>query len=94
MSPAQKGEERMDVMAIEVVEGATSIEEPDAILINLRVEAENGQITKITAIDNDGKQWIVSLKLRDNAGGDICCCPAPGGRVVCGPSELCACDPV
>jgi hypothetical protein len=94
MSPAQKGEERMDVMAIEVVEGATSIEEPDAILINLRVEAENGQISKITATDNDGKQWIVSLKLRDDVAGDICCCPSPSGKLICLSDTMCSCDPI
>ncbi len=72
-----------------------SDEDPMPTLITFAFEITDGQLKSITASDNDGRSYAVSIKLTNPDTEHQCCCPLPGGLGMrCFQSSQCNCDPV
>ena len=63
------------------------------IPIDFTFEITDGELRTITAVDDQGQSYVVSIKL--TRGQEVtCCCPQPDGRVKCESKPQCNCSPI
>jgi hypothetical protein len=71
----------------------SSDSDPMPTPVNFSIEIVDGVLKAITAWDDDGQSYTVSLMLTDNAQGDLCCCSRPNGTMICLNVTDCPCAP-
>jgi hypothetical protein len=92
----QTSVERKKTMALHTAK--TSVErisdsDPTPTLINFGFEITDGELKSISAWDEQGRNYTVSIKLTNAQPDDVCCCPTPTG-VKCLKAAQCNCNPV
>ena len=81
------------IFAKSCVEGdPTGEDRPVEMKFTIRVNPD-GNLGPLTAIDPQGNEHLVSLKI-NTPDGPMCCCPDGNGDIRCVPIKLgCNCDP-
>lgn len=73
--------------------GVEPIAEAEPIPINFGFEITDGQLRTITATDDEGRNYTVSIRLTADVVTELCCCAGPDGTVRCLRLAQCNCDP-
>ena len=65
----------------------------EPIPITFGFEITDGQLVAVTASDDEGRTYTVSIRLTSDVVTELCCCAGPDGTVKCLRLAQCNCDP-